>query len=374
MDESITLYNQTNGSDKVYKVDLIARDGGFLLSAWSGRRGGALKEQPKITSPVPYAQAKAAYDSLVKSKLKGGYVPGSDGASYVSANLGEPCKISLHLLTPVPESDIEAYLSDDAWIAQEKLDGERRPVARREAVIGGNRNGLTVAMPSALAAVLDKLPMGTELDGEQIGEVLHVFDAMRSGDTDIRHLGTLDRLIQAHTLVDQLGKTPHVRVVTTAIGTEAKRALYARLRAERAEGIAFKRAHAAYSAGANGDQVKVKFVERATLCVASVHPSKRSVAVQAFQPDGSPLPLGNVTIPANYPIPAVSEVVEVAYLYVVRSLIQPCYLGVRTDRSLSHCTTAQLKYRADIAADDEPAVEASDSRETPLEQLSLLAA
>lgn len=352
MNESITLYNQQNGADKVYKVDLEAVEGGFTVTGWNGRRGAALKAQPKTPAPVPYAEAKKAYDSLVKSKLKGGYQPGENGSAYVAANLGARCDIDLHLLTAASESDIERYLTDDAYMAQEKFDGERRPVARRAEVIGGNRNGLAVAMPRVLIDLISKLPEGTEIDAEQIGDTLYVFDAMRIGGSDIRGLGALERVRKAEMLTDLIATPANVTVVTTAIGTDAKRAMYARLRATRKEGMVFKRIFSPYASGKNEDQIKVKFVESATVQVASIHPTKRSISVQAFGHDGVAVPLGNVTIPANHTIPAQGEIVEIEYLYCVTSLYQPVYKGVRTDRTVEACVTSQLKYRAGIGEDD----------------------
>ena len=46
------------------------------------------------------------------------------------------------------------------------------------------------------------------------------------------------------------------------------------------------------------------------------------------------------------------ELVEIEYLYVVSSLVQPVYKGVRTDLPRSACTTSQLKDRADLGEDD----------------------
>ena len=63
--------------------------------------------------------------------------------------------------------------------------------------------------------------------------------------------------------------------------------------------------------------------------VASIHPTKRSITVQAIDDMGVAVPLGSVTIPANYPIPSVATLVEVEYLYVVKSLVQPIYRGQR---------------------------------------------
>lgn len=349
--ESITLYCQEGSADKVYQVELKAVEGGYIVTGFNGRRGSALKAQPKIASPVPYAEAKKEYDSLVRSKVKKGYHAGDAASDYIAANAGERSGMSLHLLTPASESDIERFLTDDRYIAQEKFDGERRPVARRAEVVGGNSKGFVASLPRHIVESISNLPFGCEIDAEQIGDTLHVFDAMKVSGQDIRDRGTLERLQYAEKLVNAAASTQIV-LVETAIGTVAKRALYARLRATRAEGIVFKSSLGTYEAGRNESQWKVKFLESATLQVASVHPTKRSVAVQGYDKDGQIVPLGNVTIPANRPIPAVGEVVEIQYLYAVSSLYQPQYKGVRTDKSAGDCLVSQLKYRADISEED----------------------
>ena len=59
---------------------------------------------------------------------------------------------------------------------------------------------------------------------------------------------------------------------------------------------------------------------------------------------------GNVTIPVNFDVPNVGEVVEVKYLYARKqsgSLYQPIYLGTRTDISKEECQQTQLKFKAE---------------------------
>ena len=297
MNESIRLLSTKDGADKEYRVQIEAKDNGFIVTGFNGRRGGPLKAQPKIASPVPYEEAKKAYAALVKAKIKGGYIPSDAGAEYViPADIGTPTGIKLHLLTQVPESDVERYINDDRYLAQEKYDGERRPVARRETVIGSNKNGFQTSLPAAVVDVLSALPQGTELDAEQVGEVLYIFDVMAIAG-------------------ESLGNPANIVSIETAVGTEAKRALYARLRAQRKEGIVFKLIDASYSEGKNDDQIKVKFIESATLQVAAIHPTKRSITVQAFDDMGVAVQLGSVTVPANYPIPPLNALVEIAYLY-----------------------------------------------------------
>lgn len=353
MNESIRLVSTKDGSDKEYRAQLEASGDGFILTGFNGRRGGALKAQPKIATPVPYAEAKKAYDDLVKSKIKGGYLPADAGSTYViPADIGTPTGIKLHLLTQIPESDIDRYINDDRWLAQEKYDGERRPIARRAEVIGSNKNGFQVSLPASIIDALSGLPLDTEIDAEQIGETLYVFDVMKIAGECQRDVGCLERKRKLDVLLNRLPGSANVVSVATAVCTEAKRALYNLLRAERKEGIVFKRIDAGYGEGKNDDMLKVKFIESATLQVAAIHPSKRSVTVQGFDDMGAAIPLGSVTIPANYDIPTLGALVEIEYLYAVRSLVQPIYRGIRTDQTLSSCTIRQLKYRADIGEDD----------------------
>src|ERR1035441_5508605 len=65
-----------------------------------------------------------------------------------------------------------------------------------------------------------------------------------------------------------------------------------------------------------GPQVKFKFTASATCAVLSQNGSKRS-AVLGIRQGNSELwvPIGNVTIPANFPIPPAGALVEVRYLY-----------------------------------------------------------
>lgn len=353
MNENIRLLSTKDGADKEYRIALEAKGDGFIVTGFNGRRGGPLKAQPKIASPVPYDEAKKAFDALLKSKLKGGYNLADAGAAYVvPADLGTPTGIKLHLLTQVPESDVERYINDDRYLAQEKYDGERRPVARRETVIGSNKNGFQTSLPAPVVDVLSALPQDTEIDAEQVGETLYVFDVMKIAGACQRDMACLERKRKLDVLVNHLGNPANVVSVETAVGTEAKRALYQRLRAERAEGIVFKLCDSSYCEGKTDDQIKIKFIESATLQVASIHPTKRSVTVQAIDDMGVALSLGSVLIPANYPIPDIGALVEIEYLYVVRSLVQPVFRGVRTDQTLASCTIRQLKYRADLGEDD----------------------
>ena len=81
--------------------------------------------------------------------------------------------------------------------------------------------------------------------------------------------------------------------------------------------------------------------------VAKVNP-QRSVELRLLGKDGWQS-AGNVTIPANHPIPFVGAVVEVRFLYAFREsgcLYQPTYLGMRKDVEHHECIAAQLKFKS----------------------------
>ena len=353
MNESITLFSTLNGADKEYRIQLTAKDDGFILTGYNGRRGGTMTPQPKIAVPVPYAEAKADYDALLKKQLKKGYQPGNAGANYTAPiEQGIPTGVSLHLLTQAPESDVDRFINDDAWCAQQKWDGERRPLIRRDTVFGGNKNCFRVALTVDLAKALSALPYATVLDSEQVGDRVYVFDAIEASGQCLRDIPLINRLEIMKRLVGKLGAQACVLAVETAIGTKAKRALYERLKATRQEGIVFKKLVSGYRSGYNDDQIKMPFFESCTVQVVAHHKTKRSISVQGFDKDGLPDPLGWITVPSNYPMPPVGALVDTEYLYRVKALVRTIYRGIRTDQTLASCSTVNLKYRADIGVDD----------------------
>ena len=69
MNESIRLLSTKDGSDKEYRISLEGKDGGFIVTGFNGRRGGPLKAQPKIASPVPYEEAKKAWKARAQATV-----------------------------------------------------------------------------------------------------------------------------------------------------------------------------------------------------------------------------------------------------------------------------------------------------------------
>ncbi|KQP40054.1 hypothetical protein ASF49_21350 [Methylobacterium sp. Leaf104] len=95
---STRLHLRAGTSDKVYEVDLVENDAvpapeRFLVNFRYGRRGAALREGSKTAEPVAREAAERVFDSVVVSKLNGGYSRGDQLAARpgVAAD-GEPAE------------------------------------------------------------------------------------------------------------------------------------------------------------------------------------------------------------------------------------------------------------------------------------------
>ena len=226
-----------------------------------------------------------------------------------------------------------------------------RLLVRKEAgrVDGINRRGLISALAREIEADLMTFEMDLVPDGEAVGTIFNVFDLLTLGSQDLRSLAFETRLAL---LEATFGTRPlaQVRLVPTARSTEEKLALLARVERDGGEGVVFKRRDAAYVAGrpaSGGNQLKFKLWETATVRVSEVN-DQRSVLVELHDGFGWKA-AGNVTIPANHPIPQPGQLAEVRYLYAFResgSLYQPTYLGIRDDLEESAAVVAQLKFKS----------------------------
>lgn len=311
-----TLYFLDNSSDKVYQAQVAETDGGFVVNYQYGRRGAALRNGSKTSTPVTLEQAIEIHRKLIASKIAAGYTPVEGGAAYQSTeHAGRVTGLAPHLLNPVDENEAERLLDDGAFYAQQKFNGERRGVLLRDSrVQGSNKLGLEVALPVSLVAAVRALAAARghtalDLDGEIIGETLYVFDVLRIEDLDLaprpldRRTEALEHLFAALP-VEHRGA---LVVADTARSREEKRALLAAVSQASQEGIVFKRSDAPYVPGrpaSGGDQLKFKLWESATLIAGETREGKRSVSLFAVGANDERVPFGNVTVPSNHEVPA----------------------------------------------------------------------
>ena len=352
------LYYREGGSDKVYQAWIEAREGGgagFAVNFAYGRRGSALSTGTKTASPVDYDAAVRIYEKIVAEKMAKGYTPEASGRAFaMTERAGRVSGRLPQLLNPVDETEADAYLDGTDWLMEEKFDGRRLMVEVRASAAGGevegsNRKGLVVSLPAEVEAALANLG-DCVLDGELVGARLFAFDALSVGGEDLTPLPFCERAARRDALLAGHATAAALAAVTTYRSPGEKRAAYAAVRDAGREGVVFKRSHAPYTVGrpgAGGDQVKVKFYATCSAVVAKVN-ARRSVAL-AVGGEG----VGNVTVPPNFALPSVGEVVEVRYLYAHRggALYQATFLGVRDDVDPCECVLDQIKYKEATAGD-----------------------
>lgn len=352
-----SLYFTEGASDKEYHAQLYSKEGGFVVDFQYGRRGSALQSGTKTTGPLPYDKALKIYSKLVSEKMGKGYTPQESGQIFQSASSELNFTGLLpHLLNEITSDDADRYIQDPNWMLQLKYDGERRTVKISEdgTVIGSNKKGLQVALPQNIADEAKRLHAmfgPVTLDGEIIGNKLYVWDVLEIGPDDIRGRRAEERYFIAQGLSPMLSGSTNIEVCHAGCSTIEKRNLYNAYRDAGLEGVVFKEKNAPYVSGrpsSGGTQLKLKFWDSATLEVSMVN-AQRSVGVQGYDENNKAVPLGNVTIPPNKPVPVVGDIVEVKYLYAYRngSIYQPEYLSVRADQNRDDCSVLQLKYKVD---------------------------
>jgi bifunctional non-homologous end joining protein LigD len=346
---SIELAYREGSSDKVYRAAVEAQGDGFVVNFAYGRRGATLNVGSKTQSPVSYDEAAGIYEKLVKSKTAKGYKPAGGGpAGGTGMSIAEERQdtgLRAQLLNPITEDEVERYLKDPDWCAQEKYDGRRMLIRKAGGqIIAANRNGLSMGMPADLAGQLATVQGDFVIDGECIGERFYAFDLLENLGGDWRQSAYQSRHQALRSMLS--GVSDNIVVAETAWGSDKGR-LLGRLKAEGKEGIVFKHLRAPWHAGrlSNGCALKLKFWSSCSCVVARVN-GKRSVELAL-----GGVGIGNVTIPANQEIPVVGQVVEVRYLYVNGvggALYQPVCLGVRDDVPAAECTAERqrLKYKA----------------------------
>lgn len=192
---------------------------------------------------------------------------------------------------------------------------------------------------------MEKLPVGSVIAGEDLGDTIPCFDLISE-----KNKGYRDRLAMLNTHLSNIwNKDMKIKSVFTAWTEKEKRKLYADLKKANAEGIVFKNAIAHYTPGrpaSGGAQVKFKFYATASVIAGPVNTGKRSVSMYILD-NGVETDVGNVTVYPNQSMPKKGDILEVKYLYAYKdgSLFQPVLLSFRDDLDESACDIKQLKYK-----------------------------
>lgn len=349
MKDSIKLFYREGSSDKVYEASITEDFRGFTVNFAYGRRGSALIHGTKTNKPVGYDQAKKIYDKLVQEKTAKGYIEDPGGKPFSATTNSTDKKdtgFRPQLLNEIEEEEVEKYINDPDWCAQEKFDGRRRSfVVVKQFVTATNRKGLSIPLDIQTDTEIHSLLGHSDaiLDGEDMGDRVVLFDYPVIGVPYEERYNNLFKLFENKTFTK-------LDLIATAWTTAEKKALYKKLQKANAEGIVFKNIHAGFTPGrpnSGGDQLKFKFCATATVQVVKTNPTKRSVLVAVYDSQGHKIEVGNVTVYPNQEIPKAGSIVEVRYLYYFSggSLFQPVLLGLRDDMEIEDCTLEQLKIK-----------------------------
>lgn len=251
--------------------------------------------------------------------------------------------------------EIEAYLTSDNWVAQQKLDGDRVLIRVADGrVVPLNREGRQRSNPVP-RKVLDQFKAFTGLpgvwcfDGELMTDgTLWLFDLPEASgkvtaeDSYEFRYSVLERFVAA----GQWPTAPCVRLLPVARSTEAKRKLYAELEERGAEGLVFRHLEGRYRQGKRSDMMrKAKFTNTADVIVHQVRADGRNNCTFRLFDDGVLVPAGSCSLEAR-PDVNPGDVIEVRYLYASAEglLYQPVMLRIRDDKSPGECTVDQLHY------------------------------
>ena len=362
--QSTNLYYKDSTSDKVYNVTLEEADGGYIVNCSWGRRGSALQSATQTKSPVSIDKAISIYHKKITDKTSKGYVLTPDSFNSLSnpiliPDTTKPHESICNLLNPIEEDQAKALIADPNWIMQEKMDGVRMVVTRKEDNITAvSRTGREATIPKEVSdIILSTSVQNYIIDGELIGNVYHVFDLLRLQAMDFAAKNTFEERHEALTeLLNGIDDT-NIKVVKCYTGKEKAKA-FEKLKST--EGVVFKHKNAFYRAGrpaSGGQYLKHKFYKSCSAIVTRIN-DKRSVSLSLIEDKPEPLSeykfgknmitVGNCTIPVNHDFPQMGDIVEIKYLYARKpsnALYQPSYLGKRTDIPLRDCLLSQLIYK-----------------------------
>lgn len=354
--EQISLYYKDGSSDKEYHAQIEIVDGGHIVNFQYGKRNTTLATGCKTSKPVDLAEAQKIYNKLVKEKKAKGYTEGESGAIFQSQSLEDRTTGVYPQLPNTLKGDedvLQPYFESDDWLLQEKFDG-RRLITKKigNKVTAINKKGLSIVMPQSIEDQLNKMPEDAIFDGEIIEDKYYIYDIMEFNGENLRTLSVVERLKKLETL-------PIKHLVATTYYTPAeKRAAFAKLKADKKEGIILKKVNSQYIPGkpaSGGNQLKFRFFETSTFHVTKHTKNARSVEVSVYDETGKQYKLGKVTIPSNWDVPDVGSFIEVKYAhcFIGGCLYHSIYLGPRTDQDIKDCTLSQIKFKPESQETDD---------------------
>jgi ATP-dependent DNA ligase len=242
---------------------------------------------------------------------------------------------------------IDSFVESEDWALEQKFDGVRclASVASGMASLYG-RSGAPLAvgashharLRAALAPAVDVI-----LDGELMADGTYwVFDLLQFGPVGLTEEVFAVRRKVLEDLFKIVKFGPGVFLVRSETSCDAKRDLWLRVLLANGEGVIAKRLNGRYVSGRSSDAVKVK-ITRTVDAIVTGYSSDADSAILGLIDGVSVTEVGKCSLVGKWR-PAIGDVVEVKYLYVIKNrIVQPRLLRPRPDKPASECLLTQIE-------------------------------
>lgn len=246
------------------------------------------------------------------------------------------------LLTEIDEDELQTYLDDNDFGAQEKKDG-------RHITLQILNNQFTVRNKKGQASDYSEFETDLRIaghdlliDGEQVKTTFCTWDILEYDGQDLRNSSYIER----YKVLSQVNFGPTIKIVPLITNSQEKHRLLTELKSAGKEGIVLKRLSAHFSPGKGVDQFKFKFYAEASVIVVAGRPGKASIGMELIDENGQREFVGFCSC-ALYPLPPIGSIAEIKYLYAYPQgcLYQSAFKELRDDVDVEECTTTQLKYK-----------------------------
>lgn len=246
------------------------------------------------------------------------------------------------LLTQIEENEVETYLTNSEFCAQEKKDGKHLTLQILNGqLIVRNKKGIACGCSPEFEVALRSIGCDLLIDGEQIGDKFWAWDILEFDGVNIRNWSYLSRYLKLTKL--EFGSA--IQVLKIAFTEQEKRALYSQLKSNGKEGIVFKLLSGQFIPGKGADQLKFKFYSECSVIVVEGRQGRASIGMELINSQGQREFVGYCSCNRNPPIGSIAEI-KYLYAYQGGCLYQPAFKELRDDIDVNECTTAQLKYKS----------------------------
>lgn len=254
------------------------------------------------------------------------------------------------------KADLPDFIRDDNWGESWKVDGDRFLVEVNDGVLvvyGRSGQPKVSNIPFAvLGEFQTTFPLGRWVfDGEMVGRQLILFDLPVAGELVTVNSPFADRYEALHLLMAEWKPDPANIVALPVVRSAAdKEAMLKEAQDQHREGVMFRHWGGLYKEGGRSRHLlKYKFVKECDAIISAVGVDGHENVVLSLldlEGDGRIVEIGRASAIGKKPTPALGQVWEVNFLYVIDPihprLYQPRLMRLRTDKAMEECTFDQL--------------------------------